>query len=89
MSRTIEAAHGTPVRSILISWSAGQPPAPNTCVDPDGHLHRLYDMRQGGACLVRPDGYIGYRCGPANEDKLRDYLAKTFGIGIPAEAVLL
>jgi hypothetical protein len=29
--------------------------------DPDGHWHAAYDVDAGGAVLVRPDGYVGWR----------------------------
>jgi len=47
-------------------------------LDRSGAVHLLYDADAGGAVLVRPDGYIGYRSGWRQIGHLRDYLARLF-----------
>ncbi|MDX3225396.1 FAD-dependent oxidoreductase [Streptomyces sp. ME19-01-6] len=34
---------------------------PDTVIDTDGQAHRIYDMREDGLVLIRPDGYIAAR----------------------------
>jgi 2-polyprenyl-6-methoxyphenol hydroxylase-like FAD-dependent oxidoreductase len=42
--------------------------------DPQKALHTRYGARAECLYLIRPDGYIGYRCQPADGDKLLAYL---------------
>ncbi|HYE93153.1 MAG TPA: FAD-dependent monooxygenase, partial [Terriglobales bacterium] len=47
--------------------------------DPDGAWHAAYELEPGGAVLVRPDGYVGWRTrGPVSDPPraLRDALAR-------------
>jgi hypothetical protein len=39
------------------------------------HVHRLTDRAGGGVAAVRPDGYVGYRCGTV-DDRLPAWLAR-------------
>lgn len=43
-------------------------------LDPEGALHRRFGARTECLYLIRPDGYVGYRCQPADEAKLEAYL---------------
>ena len=64
--------------------SAGAEP-----VDPDGRLSRAYRLGRSGAVLVRPDGYVAWRCDPALVDPapadarsaLRQAVATALGLG--------
>jgi len=38
------------------------------------HVHRLASHPGRGVVAVRPDGYVGFRCGEADSDQLRDWL---------------
>lgn len=46
--------------------------------DPGFTLHRRYGARDTSFCLIRPDGYIGYRGMPADPADLERYLAGLF-----------
>ena len=50
----------------------------STLLDADGALHRRYGARSECVYLVRPDGYVGYRSQPADEEKLFAYLGTIF-----------
>ena len=42
--------------------------------DAEAHLHHRYGARAECLYLVRPDGYVGYRCEPADFERLSAYL---------------
>ncbi len=47
------------------------------CLDARGGAHQAYGINaHGGLYLVRPDGYVGYRCIPSDMGHLRGYLAE-------------
>jgi hypothetical protein len=46
--------------------------------DGESALHRRYGARSECLYLVRPDGYVAYRCQPADGDRLEAYLATIF-----------
>ena len=50
--------------------------------DGSGTLHRLYGARAEALYLVRPDGYVGLRGQPAEEEPLLEYLGRLFPPGI-------
>ena len=50
----------------------------STLFDADGGVHRRYGARSECLYLVRPDGYVAYRCQPAQGDKLDTYLESIF-----------
>lgn len=43
-------------------------------LDTDGRVHQKLHASQSTLILVRPDGYIGYRCQPADGEALMKYL---------------
>jgi hypothetical protein len=43
-------------------------------LDPDGALHHKLAVTDPTLIVVRPDGYIGYRCQPAASAPLLKYL---------------
>ena len=47
-------------------------------LDNQGLLHRRYGAESGCLYLIRPDGYVGYRCQPADAEKLLSYLELVF-----------
>lgn len=47
---------------------------PRVWIDVEGRLHRQLGASDHTLILVRPDGYIGYRCQPADADALVKYL---------------
>ena len=47
------------------------------CEDVEGSIYEQFGVGQHSALiLVRPDGYIGYRCQPADGEKLMGYLRR-------------
>jgi len=46
--------------------------------DTDGEMHRRFGARSECLYLIRPDGYVGYRCQPADEHRLSAYLDRFF-----------
>ena len=42
--------------------------------DTEGRLHRRLHPDTRTLILVRPDGYIGFRCQPADGESLANYL---------------
>ena len=47
-------------------------------LDPEGALHRRFGARSECLYLIRPDGYVGYRCQPATLEPLLRYLDRIF-----------
>jgi hypothetical protein len=47
-------------------------------IDTENRLHQKLAASDATLVLIRPDGYIGYRCQPANVDALKKYLGKYF-----------
>lgn len=47
-------------------------------LDPDGSFHGQYGADSAWVYLLRPDGYIGYRCQPAEAEDLFYYLDAVF-----------
>jgi 2-polyprenyl-6-methoxyphenol hydroxylase-like FAD-dependent oxidoreductase len=41
-------------------------------------FHRRYAVKKPALCVIRPDGYIGFRSQPANPGALADYLHRVF-----------
>jgi 2-polyprenyl-6-methoxyphenol hydroxylase-like FAD-dependent oxidoreductase len=50
----------------------------STLLDGDGVLHHRYGAGSECLYLIRPDGYVGYRCQPADGERLQAYLARLF-----------
>jgi 2-polyprenyl-6-methoxyphenol hydroxylase-like FAD-dependent oxidoreductase len=46
--------------------------------DTDGEMHRRFGARSECLYLVRPDGYVAYRCQPADEHRFSAYLDRFF-----------
>jgi FAD binding domain len=54
-------------------------------LDPEHILHARYGAASPSLYFVRPDGYIGFRCQPVQEEPLLDYLEQWFGRSITAK----
>ncbi|MCA9493299.1 MAG: FAD-dependent monooxygenase [Myxococcales bacterium] len=50
---------------------------PTLLLDPEGQLHQVFGAGVATAFLVRPDGYVGWRCHPVDGAKLRERLSWT------------
>ena len=55
---------------------ASLPEADDVLLDPGGDLHCAFGARAECAYLLRPDGYVGYRCQPADEADIVGYLGR-------------
>jgi 2-polyprenyl-6-methoxyphenol hydroxylase-like FAD-dependent oxidoreductase len=49
-------------------------------LDISGNVHSLYHMLTGGVVLVRPDGYVAFRCDRFDAAKFRNYLTRIFRV---------
>jgi hypothetical protein len=52
-------------------------------------VHRLTSAPGGGVVAVRPDGYVGFRCGSADVAQLRTWLHRLGAIqpaGVPVQS---
>jgi 2-polyprenyl-6-methoxyphenol hydroxylase-like FAD-dependent oxidoreductase len=78
----------TAVPNVITPWfvlkpNGDAPPTNSTLAssripawsDRDSQLHEKLNVTGPALVLVRPDGYIGYRCQPADGERLTDYLA--------------
>jgi hypothetical protein len=45
-------------------------------LDVDGRLHRNLHANNPTLLLIRPDGYVGYRCQPADSESLVGYMSR-------------
>jgi len=75
------------ILTVHIVVAGSEKPAPlswkgSLLLDPKGTLHSLYGAHHTSLYLIRPDGYVGFRCQPADESLLRNYVAEIFGSSI-------
>ena len=56
------------------------PNASGGLLDISGNVHSLYHMLNGGVILVRPDGYVAFRCDRFDAAKFRNYLTRIFRV---------
>jgi hypothetical protein len=68
------------VLSPNVILKAGDAPGPDTgvpaWVDTEGRAYERLGVSDRALILVRPDGYIGYRCQPADGQALAKYLGR-------------
>lgn len=79
----IERCYGPVVEPVLVVAAKQCPDALSTVrhrviLDADGTLHDRYGATAETLYVIRPDGYIGYRCQPADTARLRRYLRRIF-----------
>jgi 2-polyprenyl-6-methoxyphenol hydroxylase-like FAD-dependent oxidoreductase len=77
----VRARWGDIVTPHIVVPHAARPAAltfDSVLLDPDGSFHRRFGARSECLYLVRPDGYVGYRCQPADGERLERYLAAHF-----------
>jgi hypothetical protein len=82
VAKMVRARLGEKARSYVVVPTANRPealPADVTVLfDAEGELHRRFGARSECIYLIRPDGYVGYRCQPADEFRLAGYLDRIF-----------
>jgi 2-polyprenyl-6-methoxyphenol hydroxylase-like FAD-dependent oxidoreductase len=80
LAERVRARHAAHVTVLLVVPASEAPLAlsgsPGLVLDSEGLLHQAYGA--GAECLyvIRPDGYVGYRCQPADADRLMAYLGR-------------
>ncbi len=69
---------GTP--SVASGLGTGQSPSlqVSDLLDISGNAHSLYHVLNGGVVLVRPDGYVAFRCDRFDAAKFRSYWMRIF-----------
>ncbi|MFE3108931.1 FAD-dependent monooxygenase [Kitasatospora indigofera] len=73
------AAHGLLDVYVLLAPDARPADVQLPCVrDAEGAFAAAYAARPGEAVIVRPDGYVGARCHPADPEQLVARLRRTF-----------
>lgn len=78
--RTATGADGL-VRPLVIALdTADRPGGIPILTDPAGRTHATYGADEACLYLVRPDGYVGFRCLTSQEPRLADYLRSNFGV---------
>jgi hypothetical protein len=62
----------------LITWTVADEPTrdPARLCDRGDRIRTAYTGGRPGLVLVRPDGYLGFRGGPADTDPLQSYLRR-------------
>ena len=71
---------GDMIRVYRIARGRSAKTANGDLLDLSGNVHSLYHMLNGGFVLVRPDGYIAFRCDRFDTAKFRNYLTRIFGV---------
>ena len=76
----LQAYPGLFTSHLFVPAGGGTTPATSPGVkfwlDADGKLHEKFAAEYPTVIVVRPDGYIGYRCQPANKEKMLGWLGK-------------
>lgn len=83
IAKAVAEQYGEHVRTHIIVPSGNRPAAlegsESVVLDVDGEIHDVYGAGAECLYLIRPDGYIGFRCQPADIDRLTDHLFVIFG----------
>ena len=72
---TFASRHISLLRVTYLSQSPGE----GVLVDPDGKTLTMLGIRDSGQYLIRPDGYIAFRCGGRDLGALERYLSTWYG----------
>jgi 2-polyprenyl-6-methoxyphenol hydroxylase-like FAD-dependent oxidoreductase len=81
LATQIDHAHGDRIDVCLVDTEDGtghEPPGVTRIHDVQQALHRRYDAVGECLYLIRPDGYVGFRCEPVELAALRAYLDRFF-----------
>ncbi|EYF00247.1 FAD-dependent monooxygenase [Chondromyces apiculatus] len=68
------------IHLVLPRWTlpTDLPRGTSMILDPEGPLHRAFGAYSSCLHVVRPDGYLGYRCQPADAERLGAWLDRIF-----------
>lgn len=87
IARNVQRVFPEVIRVLAIVPDAERPlelPADIRVVaDPEAKLHDAFAAQAECAFLIRPDGYVAFRCQPADGSRIMKYLASVF---VPREA---
>jgi hypothetical protein len=90
IANAVQARYGAVIQVYEVAAGAAPPAVRTDAVallrDPEGALHHRYGADAECLYLIRPDGYVGFRCQPADLASLQDYLARIFSVGQPTAA---
>jgi len=82
VSEQVKNRLGDAVQVFVVVPSATRPDALKADIpvlfDADGEMHRRFGARSECLYFVRPDGYVAYRCQPADEHRFSAYLDRLF-----------
>ena len=70
----LEARHGRTLRVLRLTRSS----VPDALIDHSGAVLARLGVREDGLYLVRPDGYVAYRCAGRELRGLEEYLGRWF-----------
>jgi 2-polyprenyl-6-methoxyphenol hydroxylase-like FAD-dependent oxidoreductase len=78
IASAVRSRYGDAVAVTVVTPRTARPAeVPDTIavlLDPDAELERAYGAETECAYLLRPDLYVGYRCQPADEGRVMEYL---------------
>lgn len=82
IARDVQRVFPDVIRTLVIVPDAARPrdlPADTRVIaDPAAKLHDAFAAQAECAFLVRPDGYVAFRCQPADASQIMTYLASVF-----------
>jgi hypothetical protein len=82
VARWVEGLPGNPIKTHLILGADSVPEGldreDSMLLDGSGSLHELYGASAESLCLVRPDGYVGFRGQSAEVEPLIEYLRSKY-----------
>lgn len=82
VARRVEEVLGEDVETRIVVAASARPAALDrngvVLLDPDREAHKLYGANVESLYFVRPDGYVGFRSQPAEEEPLLRYLDDLF-----------
>jgi len=76
IASTVKERWGRWIRVHIVVPEGREPDLDEFLSDRDLSLHRHFGCRSEALCLVRPDGYVGFRSQPAVAEKLYAYLER-------------
>lgn len=82
IAQNVEQVFPGVLRTVVIVPDSERPtelPVGVTVIaDPGAKLHDAYQAQAECAFLIRPDGYVAFRCQPADPEKIDEFLGKLF-----------
>ena len=91
IGQRVRAVTGGLVTPTVIAADSATITDDGVCVlnDPGRRTHVFYGVSTPSLYLIRPDGYVGFRCHASDEAELVNYLQRHYGIVASAQAEVL